>query len=131
MKKDRREDSSAWDFAAFFEEQDASQAIRIHCGGEEIRSLDGVFYGHDRCYLGGRLWHTENNEVAVLYRDARWTTPAEQSFAYAIPLLRGSYQVALHFAEIVEARGAPGKRLFDVAIEGKKVLESFDIAKEA
>ena len=39
------------------------------------------------------------------------------------------YTVALHFAE--PDGNAPGKRVFDVAIQGKTLLKDFDIAKEA
>ena len=40
-----------------------------------------------------------------------------------------TYRVRLHFAEPDNA--SPGKRVFDVLIEGEKVLENFDVFKEA
>lgn len=40
-----------------------------------------------------------------------------------------SYTVTLYFAEPEDL--APGERVFDVALQGKKVLENFDIAGEA
>ena len=39
------------------------------------------------------------------------------------------YTVRLHFAELAGAQ--PGQRVFDVSVQGKTVLENFDIAKEA
>ena len=39
------------------------------------------------------------------------------------------YTVRLHFAEIAGCEY--GRRLFDVALQGKRVLERFDIVKEA
>jgi outer membrane protein assembly factor BamB len=39
------------------------------------------------------------------------------------------YTVRLHFAEIAERKA--GQRIFDVSLQGKRVLEGFDIAKEA
>ena len=39
------------------------------------------------------------------------------------------FTVRLHFAELADA--APGERVFDVSIQGKKVLRGFDIAKAA
>ena len=40
-----------------------------------------------------------------------------------------TYTVRLHFAELEGLE--PGERVFDVSIQGKRVLESFDIANEA
>ena len=39
------------------------------------------------------------------------------------------YTVRLHFAELRDLK--PGQRVFDVLLQGKKVLERFDIAKES
>ena len=39
------------------------------------------------------------------------------------------YTVRLYFAEIAGCE--PGQRLFDVSLQGRRVLEAFDIAKEA
>ena len=46
-----------------------------------------------------------------------------------VPLPAGTYTVRLVFAELDGCD--PGKRLFDVAINGKPVLEAFDIARYA
>jgi len=40
-----------------------------------------------------------------------------------------AYTVRLHFAE--PDRLPPGKRVFDVAVQGRTVLKDFDISKEA
>jgi len=45
-----------------------------------------------------------------------------------IPVVR-TYTIRLHFVEPGDAE--PGERLFDVAIQGQRVLRSFDIAREA
>jgi hypothetical protein len=42
---------------------------------------------------------------------------------------KATYQVRLHFADPDNI--SPGKRIFDVSIEGREVLEDFDIFKEA
>ncbi|MEA3225390.1 MAG: malectin domain-containing carbohydrate-binding protein, partial [Planctomycetota bacterium] len=39
------------------------------------------------------------------------------------------YTIRLYFAEIAECEA--GQRLFDVSLQGRRVLERFDIAKEA
>ena len=40
-----------------------------------------------------------------------------------------AYTVRLYFAEIAGCE--PGRRLFDVSLQGRRVLEAFDVAKEA
>ena len=40
-----------------------------------------------------------------------------------------TFTLRLHFAELEDV--APGERVFDVTIQGVKVLEGFDIVKEA
>jgi hypothetical protein len=42
---------------------------------------------------------------------------------------KATYSIRLHFAEPDNV--SPGKRIFDVSIEGRKVLEDFDTFKEA
>jgi hypothetical protein len=131
-KKGRAEDSPPWAFASFFKEQPGKDgAIRINCGGERLTTLDGRVFEHDRCYLGGRLWITAHEPLDPLLQDARWATSKEEQFEYAIPVIAGRYGVVLQFAEIVDFCKEPGARVFDVFVEGKKVLESYDLAKEA
>ncbi|KAF8012643.1 hypothetical protein BT93_I0718 [Corymbia citriodora subsp. variegata] len=54
---------------------------------------------------------------------------------YGLCMMKGSYKVRLHFAEIQysedETFSSLGKRIFDVAIQGNQVLKDFNIAKEA
>jgi len=41
----------------------------------------------------------------------------------------GSYTINLHFSELESKK--PGERVFDVKVQGKTVLDNFDIVKEA
>ncbi|KAH7860712.1 hypothetical protein Vadar_017095 [Vaccinium darrowii] len=57
---------------------------------------------------------------------------------YGLGLQNGNYNVTLHFAEIalLDATRAPGwrslgRRVFDIYIQGNRVLKDFDIKKEA
>lgn len=68
-----------------------------------------------------------------LYKTAR-ISPSSLRY-YGRGLKNGKYSVELHFAEIemddsLSWKGL-GRRLFDVYIQGKKVLEDFNILKEA
>ncbi|MBI2438462.1 MAG: hypothetical protein HYV36_06595 [Lentisphaerae bacterium] len=59
-----------------------------------------------------------------LYRTERWGV---KQYSFRLP--KGRYRVRLHFAET--HLSAPGERLFDVTLNGTKVLRAFDIFKEA
>ncbi|EXB40149.1 putative LRR receptor-like serine/threonine-protein kinase [Morus notabilis] len=68
-----------------------------------------------------------------LYKTARVSPSSLRYFGY--DMMNGKYAVELHFAEIaMDDTGswkALGRRLFDVYIQGEKVLKDFDIKKEA
>ncbi|KAF5460882.1 hypothetical protein F2P56_020721 [Juglans regia] len=68
-----------------------------------------------------------------LYMKARFS-PLSLTY-YAFCLVRGNYSVRLHFAEIVftddETFSSLGRRVFDVYIQGERVLKDFDIVKAA
>ncbi|KAH7651410.1 Non-specific serine/threonine protein kinase protein [Dioscorea alata] len=74
-----------------------------------------------------------SNATNELYTSAR-LSPLSLTY-YGLCLLNGNYTVNLHFAEIIftddQTYLAVGRRLFDVSIQGERVLEDFNIAKEA
>jgi chitodextrinase len=47
------------------------------------------------------------------------------NFTYTIPIVNGSYAVTLKFAELYW--GSPGRRVFDVVMEGQKVISNLDV----
>ncbi|XP_035549619.1 probable leucine-rich repeat receptor-like serine/threonine-protein kinase At3g14840 isoform X3 [Juglans regia] len=68
-----------------------------------------------------------------LYMTARFS-PLSLTY-YAFCLVSGNYRVRLHFAETVftddETYRSLGRRIFDVYIQGERVLKDFDIVKAA
>ena len=62
--------------------------------------------------------------LATMYKSER-----NGNFIYRIPIGPGQFIVELHFAEIYWTK--PGDRIFDVWIEGKKVLNDYDIVSDA
>ncbi|KAF3780177.1 putative LRR receptor-like serine/threonine-protein kinase [Nymphaea thermarum] len=69
----------------------------------------------------------------TLYMTAR-TSPMAMTY-YGLCLQSGNYNVSLHFAEITftddQTFSSLGERVFDVSIQNEKVLENFNIAREA
>ena len=108
---------------------DTSDHWRIRAGWEEFRDKDGLYWSSDIGYSDGevaRCWDTiagtQNPELYQFERTGR-------DFSYILPVIQGKYQVRLKFAETGVKK--EGERVFDILINGKKVLSNFDILKEA
>ncbi|MDD4921955.1 MAG: malectin domain-containing carbohydrate-binding protein [Bacteroidales bacterium] len=105
------------------------EEVHLNCGGF---TRDG-FRG-DPGYLAGTPgFSTDKVEANIplaapepIYQTVRW---GACSYPFALKPHPGkTYTVRLHFAELNEK--AQGKRVFDVSINGKKVLTDLDIFKE-
>ncbi len=97
----------------------------------------GRTWGPDRFFSGGtvrvrrseRIFRTLDPDI---YRHIRLG-----DFQYDIPLKPGSYELHLHFAEtglsdsISAESSGEGQRLFRVSINGKPVLNAFDVVADA
>lgn len=105
-------------------------AVRIAAGG----SGEGDWEA-DHDFTGGQTFHTSDSidASAVLdpapqsvYQSARWG-----SFTYTISRLKPGVpcRVRLHLAEV--AYDKPGQRIFNVAVNGRRVLTYEDIRAEA
>ena len=95
----------------------------------------GVVWARDRTYqaggwgnTGGRVYETtaaiNGTDDGVLYQSERFDMP---SYLFDVP--PGLYRVDLRFSE--NFYGAANDRVFDVYLEGERVLENFDILLEA
>ncbi|MFN3323325.1 MAG: malectin domain-containing carbohydrate-binding protein [Bryobacteraceae bacterium] len=105
-----------------------AQTIRINCGGwhEPVTAADGSRWAKDAHSNGGQLtydasvdspdWNLYGTGRSGLYTD----------FQYNIPVSNGNYTLKLKFAEL--ERRTSGQRVFDVVVNGVKVLNRYDIA---
>ncbi|XP_042411648.1 probable LRR receptor-like serine/threonine-protein kinase At1g53440 isoform X1 [Zingiber officinale] len=131
----------------------------INCGGGKV-IIDGNEYEDDTIDLGASNYFPSDNgkwaysstgdfidnerphyivanktslNIPELYMTAR-LSPLSLKY-YAFCMYKGKYTIGLHFAEIEftddETYSSNGRRMFDVSIQGVKVLQDFDIAKEA
>jgi beta-galactosidase len=113
--------------------------LLINCGAvSNYTDTQGRVWQADRQYKEGE-WGAvageavarsdidiKNTEDDAIYLHERYSMEA-----YRIPLPKGVYTVRLHFAECYDGIWQDGQRVFTVLIEGKEVLKSFDVFKEA
>jgi alpha-galactosidase len=107
----------------------ASDTWRVRPGGMDFTDHAGRIWHEDIGFEGGQTVVTSQavtaKEDVELYQTERW----EADFSYAFPVLPGKYKVTLKFVETYLKE--PGKRVFDILINGQKVKTGFDIFKEA
>ncbi len=110
----------------------AGSVVRIACGQREpYHDSAGNRWGADACFHGGRAVRSEASVAgawpgehdSALYQHGR----RGADFTYAIPVEPGLYTVRLKFAESRQASEQP----FHVVINGKRVLDDFDVAQAA
>ncbi len=115
--------------------------LRINAGGPEVTLPSGLIFQADQFFTGegksvinNNITDIANTEEDAIYLSERSSTNPLGTFNYEVPLIRGAYNVRLHFAEIFW--GAPGggvagsgQRVFDVTIEGQSYpqLTNLDI----
>ncbi|KAF7140066.1 hypothetical protein RHSIM_Rhsim06G0211100 [Rhododendron simsii] len=96
-------------------------------------SSTGVFTGNGGASYKANNTFGLNVNGSEFYQTAR-LAPNSLKY-YGLCLRKGSYKVRLHFAEIMysddQTFSSLGKRLFDVSIQGDKVLKDFNIMEEA
>jgi glucose/arabinose dehydrogenase len=100
--------------------------VRINCGGPDYTDNGGQKWSADMNYVNGVTFDYGRAAVSgtndpTVYRTERYAA----TLKYSVPLPNGTYAVTLYFAEMFFT--GPGKRVFDVALEGQTVLQDFDI----
>jgi hypothetical protein len=110
--------------------------VRIVARPSAYTDAQSLQWSSDRYYHGGqyvgRTDEIERTPDQALYRSERYG-----NFTYVIPVLdRSTYSATLRFCEHWFGPGRPGNggvgsRVFDVYMNGRILLEHFDIFKEA
>ena len=104
--------------------------IRIAAGRNRQIDRLGMVWEPDASYDGGKTYFTDKPVAGTttpeLYQSERFD---QGPFEYRICVPNGPYTVKLKFAEIWF--DSPGKRIFDVALNGTRVLKHFDIVAAA
>jgi len=101
---------------------------RINAGGSSYTDPGGRTWIADSSFTGGSTYSVTSSisgtNTPALYRDERYG-----AFSYQFPVVNGTYNVNLKFAELYYT--SPGQRVFNVAINGQAVLTNFDIVATA
>lgn len=124
-------------------------AYRVNAGGPEIMDAGGPWEEDRQPYPSMYLdpnssnhstgtfyyWNNTNATGApdYIFGPNRYDRNQGGDLAYSFPLAPGAYTLNLYFSEKPSYPGAtgPGQRIFDLEVNGLKVLEDFDIYAEA
>ena len=103
--------------------------LRVNTGGPAVQTTRGDFaadkYSDALGARGGTSAAISGTPDPALYQTERYSTNGALHFAFDVG--NGTYQVVLHFAELYWTQ--PGQRVFDVSLEGSKVLSKYDIVQ--
>lgn len=116
---------------------DGEIGILAGYGGPPITDRSGRVWLPDQYFQGGRV--IQASSLSPLHRTLDphlFLSQRAGEFRYDIPLKPGTYQLHLYFVEREFGGGAsePGgetNRLFDVDVNGQRVLDEFDLYAEA
>ncbi len=120
------EDSEGWHPA---NPADVVAAINVGGSGASV-NFSGIWYEPDHFFTDG-MAHATSDPVQVpgdLVASTLFQSERYGNFAYKIPVDSGLYSVQLGMAEIFHTN--PGARLFQVTLEGQRVLENVDIYQQ-
>jgi hypothetical protein len=100
----------------------------INAGGNGFTASNGRVFVADTGADAGRTYTSPNpvngTNDGAMYQSERFG----QTFAYAIQVPNGTYTLNLHFAEVFWTQ--TGQRVFNVDVQGARVLSNYDILQE-
>ena len=102
---------------------------RINGGGPELVDGNGNLWVNDTAFTSNGAVYigthtTSGTDIPEVYKSQRASVV---DLVYALPVDNGSYLVRLHFVESYVKMFVVGGRVFDVGIEGNKVVDDLDI----
>ena len=103
---------------------------RLNAGGGALATQRGQFMAdgyYSASSRGGGTAEAINGTLdPALFQRERFSTNG--TLSYALPVVNGTYQLVLYFAEIYWNK--PGQRVFNISLEGQPRLTNYDIVKE-
>ena len=114
-----------------------TQAVRLLAGFESGNYTDrsGQVWESDRYFQGGSVFDCGDRPIFGTREPRLYQSRREGTFSYDIPLAPGVYELRLYFAETLygennAAGGGETSRLFDVFVNGNRILQNFDVIGE-
>ena len=95
----------------------------VNIGGPNYTGADGTRYVAEEFVSGGEVGVLD--EILGSQDPQLYTSFREGDIRVDRPIANGIYDVTLHFAEPAEIGG--GERLFDIIVNGKRVLHDLDV----
>ena len=112
--------------------------VRIRCGYARpiFKDGEGNVWTGDRYFTGGFATELPDQHIARTRNHELYLTERTGVFSYKIPLAPGIYELRLHFAETTYSPastlgGGENSRVFDVRLNGRPLLNQFDIVSDA
>ncbi len=112
--------------------------VRIGIGATtRYQDRNGKTWDVDRFFTGGAVQRRPAERVARTLDPDLYRRTRLGDFRYDIPLAPGNYELRLHFAEtglsdfISAESSGEGQRVFRVALNGRTILDSFDVIADA
>ncbi len=109
--------------------------VRVNCGGDSYTDLNGNLWESDHVYSPQNTWgylggysYSTNSPISGTEDDELYESERYGMEGYRFDVPNGHYRVRLLFAEIYWDE--VGRRVFDVDIEGGRVLSHYDIYRE-
>ena len=128
--------------------------VRINAAGETVLSIDGQVNWENNAnigaqntlsysvntgdvFAGGLLYENRHSSIPdyideatynALFAEERYDLPEGQEMSYSIPVRNGAYQVNIYMGNSFSGTSTPGKRVFDIQIEGSPVHQDVDLA---
>jgi len=99
----------------------------LNAGGDTYLSTSGIEYIDDDStgWLSGGSTYSATTAIGGTVDDTLYQSERYGDFSYTIPMEDGFYDIVLKFAEIYQ--DDPGSRIFDVEIEGERVIRDLDL----
>ncbi|UII29843.1 T9SS type A sorting domain-containing protein [Fulvivirga ulvae] len=110
---------------------DSTILYRVNAGGtehtntwaEDSRENPNSYVNHNQ------IWYNNANGAGGFFTQKSRVNSSRNTMEWDFPVLNENHIVALYFAESAATSQTVGSRVFDVEIEGRKVLDDFDIMK--
>ena len=138
--------SSSVDSFTTLARQLASLPLRINTGGSQATDTSNNIWYADQLYVPTGSWgytdpHDNSGSIDRKIKDPTldisntddediFTTERWKMDSYTVNVPNGVYDVKLKFAETYSGISGQGQRVFDVFVEGSKVLDRLDIYSE-